>query len=70
MIEPVVAIFKVGKFLCEFTVSDAGTKAEWSPDMPKPGELSPKAIKQYQAGRNLAVARYAQRAGQTVLIVE
>lgn len=60
--------FKVGSFTCELTVSRGGMHAAWSPRMPT--KLSKKEVRQYRAGRDALIAKYAEVIGGNIMLVE
>jgi hypothetical protein len=60
--------FKVGRYTCELTVSMGGMNAAWSPHMP--AKLSKKQLRQYCAGRDALLAKYAEVIGGNIMLVE
>ena len=63
--------FRVGKFICEMRYTPgAGLSAEWTPVIPRRGELSRSEVGQYRAGRDALVAEIAKAIGGNVLLVE
>lgn len=60
--------FEVGGYTCEMTVSRGGMYAAWSPRMPT--KLSKKEVRQYRAGRDALIAKYAEEIGGNIMLVE
>jgi hypothetical protein len=65
--------FKVGRFTCDMSFSfDRADrfKCEWSPHLPKHGQLSKKDLAHYQRCRNRLMEEVAKATGQRILVVE
>jgi hypothetical protein len=72
----VTRTFPVGKFKCTVSIRRPtpakrfNMLVEWSPWFPLRGQLSSKNLRQYQRGRDGAIAEYTAATGLSVLVVE
>jgi hypothetical protein len=64
--------FKVGRFSCElrFPPPYVAVECEWSPRLPKRGEVTNKQVAQYEQRRNQFIAQVAAVIGKPIAIVE
>lgn len=63
--------FRVGRFTCEMTYEHGkGLRAEWTPIVPRQGDLTAAELDQYRAGRHVLMTEVAEKIGGNVLVVE
>ena len=70
--------FRVGRFTVTIAMDTAmiapgvrgQTNIEWQPDLPAPGELSPRELRQYIDGRNAIYQEIADIAGGGIAVAD
>jgi hypothetical protein len=62
--------FKQGRFVCELIWKDRRLSAEWSPDVPKKGEVSQEDLAVYVRERQKFLKRIYDTTGFNVAVVD
>ena len=75
--QSVSTVFKLGRFTCSLPFpiastpgSVSGLQADWSPDVPKRGDLTRDDVAAYRRGRDTLISEVARLTGQRILVVE